>query len=383
VAGLPAGPEELTMASDDLIERQVRSGESWATFCDQLKRSGEQILRAEAPADGQTRAEGFRYLSRLLRIALEMHLEFADADFPGFFSPSHETAKIGADNPDNRYQYARLNGRHDYRVSGQRGSVSYLSFGSQKGGYESDGKMIQTGFIDADQLQLEADGRFEIVLSQQPPATGNWLRLEPESNALIVRQTFLDRASEQPAQLHIERLDSREQPLPLSAERLHQGLQRAASFVENTAALFADWAQGYQALPNQLPPADQALCQAVGGDPNIVYYHGYWALAEDEALLIEVERVPDCDFWNLQINNYWMESLDYRHHRICLNKHSAQYDARGGVRLVLSHRDPGLPNWLETAGHADGTLCLRWVGAERPIHPTTRVVKLDHLKELL
>ncbi|MCY1338894.1 hypothetical protein D9M69_247640 [compost metagenome] len=77
-----------------------------------------------------------------------------------------------------------------------------------------------------------------------------------------------------------------------------------------------------------------------------------------------------------------MESLDYRYHRICLNKHSAQTDARGGLRMVLSHRDPGLPNWLETAGHANGTLCLRWVGAKTPVHPTTRVVKLDHLKEL-
>lgn len=366
----------------DGIEQQVRSGESWAAFCDQLKRSGEQILRAEAPADAQTRAEGFRYLSRLLRIALEMHLEFADADFPGFFSPSHETAKIGADNPDNLYQYARLNGEHQYRVSGRRGSVSYLSFGTQKGGYESDGKMIQTGFIDASQLQLDANGGFEIILAQQPPATGNWLRLEPESNALVVRQTFLDRDSEQPAQLRIERLDSHQQPQPLSAERLHQGLQRAASFVEKTAALFADWAAGYQARPNQLPPADQALCQAVGGDPNIFYYHGYWALADDEALLIEVDQVPDCDFWNLQINNYWMESLDYRHHRICLNKHSARLDPRGGLRMLLSARDPGLPNWLETAGHREGTLCLRWVGATHQVHPTTRVVKLTDLEEI-
>lgn len=366
----------------DPIEQEVVSGESWTRFCEQLRRSGEQILRAEAPADAQTRAEGFRYLTRLLRIALEMHLEFADADFPGFITPSHETAKIGADNPDNLYRYARLNGTQRYRVSGTRGSVAYLSFGTQKGGYETDGRMIQTGFIDAGQLQLDADGRFELILSQEPPASGNWLRLEPESNALIVRQTFLDRASEQPAQLRIERLDAGSAPQPLDPQRLQQGLQRAAGFVENTARLFADWAQGYQAHANRLPPADQALCQAVGGDPNIFYYHSYWALAEDEALLIEVERVPECDFWNLQINNYWMESLDYRYHRICLNKHSAQLDANGGVRLVLSARDPGLPNWLETAGHPHGTLCLRWVGAQRPVHPGTRVVKLTDLKEL-
>lgn len=367
----------------DRIEHEVISGESWNLFCEQLRRSGEQILRAEAPADAQTRAEGFRYLTRLLRIALEMHLEFADPDFPGFITPSHETAKIGADNPDNLYRYARLNGEHQYRISGSRGSVFYLSFGTQKGGYETDGKMIQTGFIDANQLQLDADGNFEIILSQHRPERGNWLPMEAASNALVVRQTFLDRAAEQPAQLRIERLDGGQAPEPLTPQRLQQGLTRAASFVEGTARLFADWAQGYQAHANQLPLADQALCQSVGGDPNIIYYHSYWALAEDEALVIEVDRVPACDFWNLQINNYWMESLDYRYHRICLNKHSAQLDGEGGVRIVLSARDPGLPNWLETAGHPHGTLCLRWVGAKQPVHPTTRVLKLAELKDLV
>ncbi|RJG09110.1 DUF1214 domain-containing protein [Pseudomonas cavernicola] len=369
------------MATDS-IDEQLLSGQTWSTFCDALKRSGEQILRPEAPADAQTRAEGFRYLSRLMRIALEMHVEFADPDFPGFFSPSHETAKIGADNPDNLYQYARLNGNNEYRVSGQRGSVAYLSFGTQKGGYETDGTMTPTGFIDAEQLELNSDGSFEITLSQHPSA-GNWLRLEPASNALIVRQTFLDRKAEKPAQLRIERIGSSNQPDALDPHRLHQGLQRAASFVENTARLFADWAMDYQRHPNQLPPANQALCQSVGGDPNIFYYHSYWSLADDEALLIEVESVPECDFWNLQINNYWMESLDYRYHRICLNKHSARYNDQGGVTLVLSARDPGLPNWLETAGHRQGTLCLRWVGASHHVHPTTRVVKLDSLKEAL
>ncbi|MES1263361.1 MAG: DUF1214 domain-containing protein, partial [Peristeroidobacter soli] len=153
----------------------------------------------------------------------------------------------------------------------------------------------------------------------------------------------------------------------------------AARFVEGTATLFANWAQGYQKHPNQLPPADQALCQSVGGDPNIFYYHSYWKLADDEALVIDIARIPDCRFWNLQINNYWMESLDYRFHRICYNKHSAQLNADGSVTLVLAHKDPGLPNWLETAGHDNGTMCLRWVGATEQVHPTTRVVKFSDL----
>ena len=360
------------------IESHILSGETWTTFCDSLKRSGLQILRPEAPQDAFSRAEGYRYLTRLLRIALEMHVEFADPDFPGFLVPSHETAKIGADNPDNMYQYARLNGRNDYRVRGHRGSVSYLSFGSQKGGYETDGKMEQTGFIDAHRLQFEADGSFELILSLTPHP-GNWLPLEAASNALVVRQTFLDRGTEKPAQLTIERIGSDTKPQPLDPVKLHAGLLNAAQFVENTSKLFADWAQGYQAHPNQLPPADQAACQAVGGDPNIFYYHSYWELADDEALVIDVASVPDCDFWNFQVDNYWMESLDYRYHRIHLNKHSARCNGNGGVTMVLAHRDPGLPNWLETAGHRVGTMAMRWVGATEHVHPTTRVVKFAEL----
>jgi hypothetical protein len=42
---------------------------------------------------------------------------------------------------------------------------------------------------------------------------------------------------------------------------------------------------------------------------------------------------------------------------------------------VLAHRDPGHPNWLETAGHDNGTLCLRWVGAKEHVDPQTEVVR--------
>jgi hypothetical protein len=362
------------------VEDDVVSGRTWAEFCDALKHAGQQILRPEAPASALDRAEGFRYLSRLLRIGLEMHLEFADPDFPGFFAPSHEIAKIGADNPDNLYLMARLNGAHDYRIRGERGTVPYLSFGTQKGGYETNGRMEQTGFLDAQNLQIGADGRFEIVLSRdQRP--GNWLKLEAASNAVIVRQTFLDRKREQPARLAIERLSGGDLPAPLTPERLQSGLGNAVRFVEGTAKLFADWAKGYQRHSNQLPPADQAACQRVGGDPNIFYYHSHWHLAPDEALVIHLARIPECRFWNLQVNNYWMESLDYRYHRICVNKHSAKLDVDGGVTMVLAHANTGHANWLETAGHDNGTFCLRWVGATQPVHPTARVVKHKDLSK--
>lgn len=354
------------------IEQAVRSGQAWNEFCDTLKRAGQQVLRPEAPDTMLDRAEGWRYLTRLLRIGLEMHLEFADPDFPGFFAPSHETGKIGADNPDNLYLMARIAGRNEYRIRGRRGTVPYLSFGSQKGGYETNGRMEQTGFLDARDLRCEADGSFEILLSREP-RPGNWLQVDESSNAVIVRQTFLDRRSETPAQMNIARLGDQVQPQPLDATRIAQGLGNAARFVEGTATLFADWAQSYLPQINQLPAADQALCQRAGGDPNIYYYHSAWELGENQMLVIHLPRIPACRFWNLQIDNWWMESLDYRYHRIHHNQHSARPDADGGVTLVLAHRDPGHANWLQTAGHLRGTMCLRWVGASEHVDPVLEV----------
>jgi hypothetical protein len=46
---------------------------------------------------------------------------------------------------------------------------------------------------------------------------------------------------------------------------------------------------------------------------------------------------------------------------------------------VVAHRDPGVDNWLDTAGHARGTMCLRWIGADEHPEPTTRVAKLADL----
>ncbi|HEY8060131.1 MAG TPA: hypothetical protein VID94_15315, partial [Acidimicrobiales bacterium] len=71
---------------------------------------------------------------------------------------------------------------------------------------------------------------------------------------------------------------------------------------------------------------------------------------------------------------------DYVHHQATLNCHSATLEADGSVRFVVAHRDPGIPNWLDTAGHRHGTVGVRWVGPEViDVLPTTRVVELASL----
>jgi hypothetical protein len=74
-----------------------------------------------------------------------------------------------------------------------------------------------------------------------------------------------------------------------------------------------------------------------------------------------------------------MESLDYRFHKIHVNKHTARYRPGGSVRIVVAHQDPGCENWVDTAGHAQGTMCFRWIRAEEHPQPQCRVVKVSEL----
>jgi hypothetical protein len=353
-------------------------GSVWEAFCDSLKRSGQRILEPGTPEDGLDRAEGYRCLTRFLRAGLESFLEFGDPDFPVLSSLCHETIKIIADNPDIHYQNCSLRSEHDYRISGTRGTVNYLGFGTQSGDYGRTGTMEPTGFIDSDALEVGDDGRFEIVVSQRPHP-GNWLPMTGATNKLVVRQKFLDRKTERKAEIAIERIGGAAAPAPLDMEQLERKLLGAARFVEGTAALAFGWAAKLEERPNELPPADQAFCQSIGGDPNYFYFHGYWRLGPDEALILEPEEIPPCQTWNFQLDNYWMESLDYRYHRVHLNKHTAALRPDGGVRIVVAHEDPGVPNWIETAGHREGTMCFRWVRASRHPKISARVVKFGEV----
>ena len=364
----------------DIAEQRVVSGASWEEFCDTLKAAGAALRFPGAPGDAASQAEGYRYLSRLARAGLEGFLEDADPRAPVLKRVVHETVKMGADNPDNHYQVAVISGAHRYRLHGNRGTVHTLTLGTQRGHYGQGGGMPPTGFLEGSKIATDENGDFEVTVSVAPQP-GNWLPMEPETGLLLVRQTFLDRDSERLASLRIERTDGPHAPLPLTAAQVDQGLRDAGTLVAGASLLFAKWARDFQAHSNELPRFDQEVSNRAGGDPTIAYYHSHWRLGPDEALVIDVTPPPSVT-WNFQLDNYWMESLDYRFFTIHLNKHSAAARPDGSVRLVVAHRDPGVPNWITTAGHTQGTMCFRWVRADTHPTPRTRVVKHADLASL-
>ena len=367
--------------SESEAERRIMDGTAWRDFCRALERAGEAILQKGTPDDPFQRAEGLRYLTRLLRAGLDSHVESADPRYPRFYQLANETIKIGNDNPDNLYHNANLDGRLGYRIRGRRNSVPYLTFVTYGGGYETDGTMVPTGQLDLEDIACDEDGRFEITVSANRPSgkERNWLPMEPQTKTMVVRQTFRDREREIPASYSIECLDP-DASDTLRVDAIEPALQRAVAFVGGTANLFVDWMNRFEAHTNELPANDQEMCRRAGGDANIYYHNSRWRLGPGEALLVETTP-PECATWNLQIGNYWMESLDYRYHRIHLNKFTAHYEDDGSVRIVLAHEDPGsaFPNWLETCDHEAGAMLFRYVGAEETPPIETRVVRLAEL----
>ena len=370
---------ERSSDSDELSRENGFSREDWRAFCRDLEALGDIVATqefAKAPLD---QAEGYRYLTRLLRIGLEMQLENADPAFPSFYQASHETAKIGADNPDNHYLNATVSGAARYRLTGNRGDAPILSFGTKANRYAIDGTMASTGELDARDMTFSENGDFEITVSADKAdgAEGDWLPMQADTSMLLVRQTYFDKTRERRATVRIERLDAgAAAPAPLEGRELAGALSRTLAFVGGTARTFASWADDFreQAL-NKLNTVDQQPFIRAGGDPSIFYLHGWWKLAPHEALRIDTP-IPPCEGWNFQLNNVWLESLDYRHQKIHVNNGTARLNDDGSATIVVAPRDIGVGNWIDTCGHEQGAMLFRWTGATTHPVPHTEVISL-------
>src|SRR5205085_8207597 len=162
------------MSADSEASAVVESGRLWEEFCDALKDAGK-IVTCDLAGDALDRAEGYRYLTRLTRLALEKFLEHADPLAPTFYRLSHETAKIGCDNPDSFYQNAAIDGGCEYRLHGTRGTIAYLGIGAYYGNYGSGARSGCSGYLEGSQIETDADGNIDIILSARPQRA-NWIR---------------------------------------------------------------------------------------------------------------------------------------------------------------------------------------------------------------
>ena len=92
---------------------------------------------------------------------------------------------------------------------------------------------------------------------------------------------------------------------------------------------------------------------------------------------------PTALLWSVQLGNVWWESIDYINHTASLNDTQLTKSSHGKFRIVIAQDDPGVPNWLDPAGHSHGAVLFRMQEAEQITQPQMQIVKVAELAEHL
>lgn len=351
---------------------------AWRRFAERIGALEGVVLQAGAPDSPEDRAEGYRYLARTVAANLDLWIRRGDPENPQVVWVNDTW---GLPNADGVYTNVPLRGDAVYEVRGRRGSVHWLNFQVTAGWFGTEAPMRVVSEVSDDQLAIDGDGSFTLTLGG-PEREGNWLPLAADASMLTIRQFFYDWDAETRAELEIRRLGARRAPEAPDAAELARRLDTVASITQATADFGPKRATlGRAHMANAFAPPASAANQ-LGINRN-VYSGGHFVLGPDEALIVEVRPPPRCRYWGIQLGSFWMEPIDFANHQSSLNGRQAVLDPDGVFRAVVSAKDPGVPNWLDTAGHREGAMLIRWLECDAGPRPETKKVGFDAVRKAL
>ena len=368
----PATPEQAAMNAE------------WIGFGVEIAALHEVVQGAPFNQDEQTAAEGYRHVARFLATFLAYHTDLSDPDYPQFLRFPNAVARLGWDNPDNPYLAFPVRGDHVYRLRGNVNSFDLVTINVYSGllGHTPITDIRNVSGIASEDMIVDENGDFVLTLSAEP-ADGNWLALEPDAYFVIVRRLVSDWEQTDEGLWEVLNLTTLGQGAPRAEPAtIARQLDDAAAQVRSLRELLtvAHRITFQLAIrPNQISEPAETDPNIPMADPFQAASRGWFSLAEDEALLIEAP-VAECLYTNIQLANVWMESLDYASRQTSLNHATAHVDADDRVRYVISLRDPGVQNWLDTAGHTEGSLVARWTYCDD--YPTGISAELIDLADL-
>jgi hypothetical protein len=347
---------------------------AWAHLLHKLEDAAQIAQSDPASRNAVDVASGMRHLLVLLATGVDEALRFdPDPILSVQRASTNDIITWGMECPDCIYSQARLHGGESYRLFGNRGTARYVGLQTMDG-------IVSTANELVDELEVDADGNFEVILSRDE-RDGNWMRIEGDAPTLTVRHFFYDWDSEVQSSLRIERLgDAVERTTaPASPDVLvSRQLVALGDFVHDNLQFFLQFG-GAAPANGFLPAIDRTAMGAAAENRPVI---GRWELGPDEALILEVEP-PQGVYWSYSLGNPWWETIHYGRHQSSLNGHQAVVDSDGLVRVVLCGRDPGVANWLDTAGHSNGAMILRCVRTTTAPTPIARVVAFDDVASTL
>jgi hypothetical protein len=337
-----------------------------------------------SPADV---AEGLRAVMHMLQGALVSYFE-DDPDHPTFRRIVTPTRKFTGDNADTIYFDAPVRPTRTYRVRGNVAGADYVSLTVEAGAQEGRFGSRTAGAINDTEFDVGPDGSFEVYFGGAARSR-NWLALPPDAARITTRHYYeheTPRAADTTPCIPL-RIDVVGETLPAPAPptdaSVAAGIRRVINFVETRTLGLGKPGTREQPpfvskVPNDFPPpvkpGDFALAAV-----DAAYSMAMYMIGPDQALVMR-GRWPKCRFANVSLWNRHMQTFDYSHRRVSLNRKQTRLEPDGSFRMVIAHADPGVPNWLDTEGRGFGMVFWRFMLPEGAIEtPRAEVVSWSEL----
>ena len=290
----------------------------------------------------------------------------------------------GAPNHDTIYGFAPIDPQGLYRVSGTQGTETLASLMFRKGGANTGQVHGATlGEIDVRALQTGVDRCFSLLISRERPADsqGLWFPLPAESTGLVARHVTQE-PNQSDGVWSLERLDRPAASVRLNDELIATRMGLMTQFVGRLNEFLLRLVMKLRAdgYTNSFL-ADRF--QGNGGIAAQLYFQSLFEFDADEVLILESQLPRSVNYWSVQLVDPFYSAIDFIFHSSAYNGRQARIDSDGKVRFVIAAQDPGVPNWLDSAGWRRGGMFWRWHEADSFPVPTVKRVNASTLREHL
>ncbi len=367
-------PEKATATLADTSQSNASSDAAAGAFAD----LAEQLLKIEAGYIGSHRdmetSEGRSAGRYLLANALQHGFQCCfdmDPKRPVFHRWLSPTKKLLGDNPDALYYGAITDPAGTYRIRGNVHGACYTSFSVEAG--TADGQMSKgvISTLNDTEFDVAADGSYEIIASPEPQSS-NWLRLEPDAGPITTRHYWeWERSAAADPTFHvplwIEPIEDPGPAPPMDDAAVAAGIRRVINFARALTIDFPDISP--EVMPawvsSEVNQFDNSSYDASNTEigyaaKDNAYLQTRYELEPDQALVMR-GRFPRCRFANVVLWNRRLQTPPYRYRRVSLNRRQVHYAADGSFEIVVAHRDPGVPNWIDPAGIREGMIFWRFL----------------------
>lgn len=345
--------------------------ESWRRF----GALQDELLDVALSAGELDEGDAATLLGRLIGNIAFMGLQLAsDPARPMLINTQYSPWNWGHSNPDTLYLSARIDDAHDYRVFGRLGSVAQTTFGVYAG-RDDQAQAVKT---QAEDLQVEDDGSFEIYFSREQFGT-NWFELPPGANSFCCYQTFGDWERQSKGVVRIECVNPQQPARPAS---LGEAVAAFDAQLDESRDLFTMWvkdipARVFGALPKNfvIPPMQPPSAMAGAWFSPIP-----WQLDDGEALVLDYEVPPASPYVGVCLTDAWSAMIDIETRQTSLNLGQSTIQD-GKVRVLLATEDFGVHNWLDAGGYRSGIVTWRATATDQPAAPIATVIRTDQIDE--